>query len=154
MTGGLAFTAARPALGPVLGKDLGPQSLYPTLEAYPVAYLMICSVFGAVLVSLAFLMHRHEKVRGYHSLYAGAGLGLLSAIMILPATAGRLIGASTSFPFVADRLVGFTDNNYYRQITEPGNWEMWFLFGAALVFIAFLVTGKLFYRGAEMPSPK
>ena len=144
LLGGLTFTAAEPALGPILGKDLGPQSLYSTLQPYPVSYLLVCSVFGILLVSLAFLMHRREKVRGYLWLYAGAGLGLLNAIMILPATAGRLLGASTSFPFVADRLLGFTESDYYRQIAEPGNWEMWFLFGAFLAGLVYSLARKEF----------
>ena len=144
LLGGLTFTAAKPALVPILGKDLGPQSLYLRMEPFPIAYLLVCSVFGIVLVGLAFLMHRREKAHGYLWLYAGAGLGLLNAIMILPATVGRLIGASTSFPFLADRLVGFTESDYYQQIAEPGNWEMWFLFGAFLAGLAYALARKEF----------
>jgi len=145
LLGGFTFTAAKPTLGPILGKDLGPQSLYRMLEPYPFTYLLICSVFGIALMSVAFLIHRREKASGYLWLYAGAGLGLLNAIMILPATSGRLIGASTTFPFVADWLLGFTENDYYRQITESGNWEMWFLFGAFLAGLTYSLARNEFH---------
>lgn len=144
LLGGLVFTAAKAPLGPILGKDFGPQSLYPALEAHPFAYLLICVAFGIVLLGVAFLLHRREKDQGYLWLYAGAGLGILNAVMILPATAGRLIGASTFFPFFADSIVGFTDNDYYRQITKPGNWEMWFLLGALLAGLAYSLARKEF----------
>lgn len=144
LLGGLAYTAAKPALGPVLGKNFGPQSLYPVMEPHPLAYLLVCVVIGIVLISIALLIHRREKASGRQWLYAGAGLGVLNAILILPAVAGRPIGASTSFPYVADRLVGFTDNDYFRQITVPGNWEMWFLLGALLAGLVYALVRKEF----------
>jgi len=144
LLGGLAFTAAKPALGPILGQNFGPQYLYPVLETNPLAYVLVCLVIGAVLISIAIMLHRSEKASGRQWLYAGAGLGLLNAILILPATAGRPVGASTTFPYIADRLVGFTDNDYYRAITVPGNWEMWFLLGALLAGLAYALARKEF----------
>jgi uncharacterized membrane protein YedE/YeeE len=60
------------------------------------------------------------------------------------AVTNRPIGASTTFPYVADLLTGFTDNDYFNAIKIPGNWELIFLSGAFLSGIIISIIRKDF----------
>jgi hypothetical protein len=51
---------------------------------------------------------------------------------MLEVTTNRPIGASTSYPYLIDVVANATDNEYFRSIHVPGQWEMVFLFGAFL----------------------
>jgi uncharacterized membrane protein YedE/YeeE len=63
---------------------------------------------------------------------------------MLDSVAGRPIGASTAYPYLADVLTGTTDSNYFADIQEPGNWEVWFLLGSLLAGAAHAFLTKTF----------
>ena len=60
----------------------------------------------------------------------------MNTLLILDATASRPIGASTTYPYLADVMAGLTDNEYFRKIAVSGHWELFFLGGAVLAGLA------------------
>ena len=53
------------------------------------------------------------------------------------------MGASTSYPYLADLMAGLTSNPYFRKIARPGAWEVVFLSGAFLgALVLSLVRGR------------
>jgi uncharacterized protein len=63
-------------------------------------------------------------------------LAVLNSIVILSSVANRPLGASTSYPYIADLLTGATENDYFKKIHEPGHWEVLLLTGAFISGIA------------------
>ncbi len=144
LLGGAVFTLAKPTIQPILDNDLGNQYLYRNLQEFPVAYLLISAVFGVGVLLIAYRVHQKDKNQSMMWLYTGSGLGVLNAIMILDATSGRPIGASTAFPYLADAVLGLKDNAYYQQIKGPGLWETYFLIGAFFAGLAYALVRKEF----------
>ncbi|MEI6286061.1 MAG: YeeE/YedE thiosulfate transporter family protein [Bacillota bacterium] len=69
-------------------------------------------------------------------LLIGATIGVLNALVGLDAVAGRLIGASTGYPFLSGELFGLQQSEYMRQITQAGSWELVFVIGCLLGAVA------------------
>jgi len=144
LVGGALFTVTKPSIQPILDKELGNQYLYANMLDYPLAYMLISLIFGAGIIYLSFLVHKRDKIKNMNWLYAGLGLGVLNAVMILDSTAGRPIGASTAFPYLADSLLGITNNEYFKQIQVPGSWESYFLLGAFFAGLTYALIRKEF----------
>ncbi len=73
--------------------------------------------------------------------WAGTLLAVLNGIVFLVHVANRPIGASTTYPYLADILAGLKNNAYFLKIQTPGHWEFIFLIGA---FLAGLVASLIF----------
>lgn len=144
LAGGAVFTGTKPLIQPILDQDLGNQYLYENMQGYSVAYLAVAVVFGIGIIALSLWVHKREKRPGLAWFYAGLGLGVLNAIMILSSTVGRPIGASTAFPYLADSLFGLTNNDYFQHIKTPGKWESFFLIGAFIAGLAYALVRKEF----------
>jgi hypothetical protein len=144
LVGGAFFTVTKPLIQPVLDKDLGNHYLYENINNYPAAYVVISLVFGLGIIVLTLLVNKREKVLGLTWLYAGFGLGVLNAVMILDSVAGRPIGASTAFPYIADSVLGLTNSEYFSQIKVPGRWEAYFLLGAFFAGLTYAIVKKEF----------
>ena len=149
LTGGLVFTGLKPSLKPVLGPDLGKISLFTLTGKQPVVFFVLLTLLAALFIVFAFLLHRHEKRLNrpglnYHWLYSGIGLAVLNAVVFLKAVANRPIGASTSYPYVADDVLGVTHNAYFSKIAVPGHWELIFLAGALLAGLVIALVRKDF----------
>lgn len=129
---GVLFTALLPSMHGILGPNLGSISLNSLMGNHPVVFNFLVVIIGALFVAVAFRLHKIEKGKDMKWLYAGAGLAILNVIVFLGATTNRPIGASTSFPYLADVVTGTTSNNYFAKIQTPGHWEMIFLAGAIL----------------------
>ena len=71
-------------------------------------------------------------------------MALLNGIVFLTVTTNRPIGASTSYPFLADYVTGMTNNSYFEKIQKPGSWELLFLGGAFLAGIIISVIRRDF----------
>lgn len=65
-------------------------------------------------------------------------------MLILDATTGRVIGASTSYPYLADVIAGVTDNEYFRKIQGSGHWELFFVAGSFLAGLTFALINRQF----------
>jgi len=133
LLGGLAFTLLLPSLAPVLGPNLGKISLASLTGDSTFAYIVIMLLFSAFLLKMAFFLHNKEtgeRALDLKWLIAGIGLALLNLVVFSHAATDRPIGASTSFPYLADLMAGATDNAYFKKVSTPGNWEVYFLIGA------------------------
>ncbi|NOY79023.1 MAG: YeeE/YedE family protein [Calditrichaeota bacterium] len=72
---------------------------------------------------------------------AGVLLAVLNLIVFARVVTNRPIGASTTYPYLADLLAGLKNSAYFLKIQTPGHWEMIFLLGA---FLAGLVASLAF----------
>lgn len=73
--------------------------------------------------------------------WAGTLLAALNAVVFWVHVANRPIGASTTYPYLADIFAGLKKNPYFLKIQTPGHWEFIFLIGA---FVAGLVASLIF----------
>ncbi len=140
LLGGFVYTLALPAMGGLLGPDLGTFSLYTLTGSTPVLFFFLTFLFGALFIALAFFVHKIEKVKDRTWIIAGAALAILNCIIFLKVGMDRQIGASTAYPYLANLIVGNTENEYFKKIVKPGNWEVIFLGGT---FISGLVISLI-----------
>ncbi|NOY96090.1 MAG: YeeE/YedE family protein [Chlorobi bacterium] len=130
LSGGLAYTVLLPSIHGVLGPDLGSISLYSLTGTNSLVFYLLVIIIGGVFISISFWLHKKEKIKDLKWLYTGIALAVLNAIIFLTVTTNRPIGASTTFPYLADLLTGTTSNDYFGKIQKPGSWELIFLTGA------------------------
>jgi len=129
--GGLAYTLLLPSIKGILGPDLGALSLQTTVSSKVVFYVLVF-IIAAIFIWIAFWMNKKEKNTNNRWLYAGIALAVLNVVVFLHIATDRIIGASTTYPYLADLLTGTTQNDYFAKIQKPGNWEAIFLAGAFL----------------------
>lgn len=144
LVGGLVFTLLQPAMQPLLGPDLGAVSLFNAIGEYTLPYHLFTILFSAVVIFCVFAIHKREGTTDKRWIVTGVALALLNMVLMLDSVAGRPIGASTAYPYLADVLTGTTDSNYFADIQEPGNWEVWFLLGSLLAGAAHAFLTKTF----------
>lgn len=144
LLGGLVYTLVLPSIGGLLGPDLGTFSLYSMTGSSPVLFYLLCFLLGAAFIAIAFYVHKIEKVQDKTWIIAGIGLAVLNGIIFLKTGMDRQIGASTTFPYLANLLAGNTNNAYFEKIKVPGNWELIFLGGALLAGLVLSVIKKEF----------
>lgn len=144
LAGGLIYTLVLPAVQPVLGPNLGEISLFSATNNFNVFYFVAVFLFGAAMVAGALALNKTEKVKNYSWLIAGAALAVLNSVVFLASVTGRPIGASTTYPYLADFLTGATDNAYFEKIKNPGHWELIFLSGAMLAGFILSLLSKEF----------
>jgi thiol-disulfide isomerase/thioredoxin/uncharacterized membrane protein YedE/YeeE len=130
LLGGLVYTLVLPSIEGILGPDLGKLSLFSLLGNMPVFYYLTTAIVGMMIIYVAFYIHIVEKSYDKRWIFAGIALALLDVVVFLSFTTNRPIGASTTFPWLADTLAGLTDNAYFQKINTPGSWEGIFLLGA------------------------
>ncbi|QGY43316.1 YeeE/YedE family protein [Maribellus comscasis] len=143
--GGLIYTVLLPSIQGILGPDLGKISVNSIAGGNSAAFYAATVVLGLIFIGIAFGVHKIEKrpEKNMKWLLAGILLALLNTIVFSKGVSNRPIGASTTFPYVADWLSGFTNNSYFEKIQVPGNWEVFFLLGALLSgLILSLIRGE------------
>ena len=128
--GGVIYTMLLPSIDGILGPDLGKMSLYTLTGTNSLIFYLLLFIIGAGFIGLAFWMHKKEKVKDMRWLYAGIALAVLEFLVFLSFTTDRAIGASTTYPYLADLLTGTTQNSYFEKIKKSGNWGLIFLTGA------------------------
>ncbi|MEL7586824.1 MAG: YeeE/YedE thiosulfate transporter family protein [Prolixibacteraceae bacterium] len=139
LAGGLLYTFLAPSGKAILGPDLGEISLHSAIGTNALFYILTI-LAGLLFAGIAFWLHRLDKVKDLKWLVAGTGLAILNVIVFSNAVAGRPIGASTTYPYVAGLMAGLTKNDYFAKIQGPGSWEVLFLAGA---FIAALIISLI-----------
>jgi uncharacterized protein len=133
LLGGLVYTLVLPSIQGILGPNLGVISLNSIAGGNSFLFYMLVILIGAAFIGAAFWVHKLDKPgKNMKWLAAGIGLAVLNAFVFSKFLSDRPIGASTTFPFVADRISGMTQNSYFEAIQKPGSWELIFLAGAAL----------------------
>ena len=141
--GGLFYTIVLPYIKPVLGPDFGAISLNSLLGTNTI-FFVVTIITGVVFSIAAFVLHKKDKNQSKKWIPAGIALAILNLIVFSSAVTNRPIGASTTFPYVADLLTGFTNNDYYKAIQTPGNWELIFLTGAFIAGVVISLIRKDF----------
>ncbi|MFB6343180.1 YeeE/YedE thiosulfate transporter family protein [Saccharicrinis sp. FJH62] len=143
LAGGFVFTALFPHIQAILGPDWGKLSL-DSLIHNRILFYIFTLMLGIMLILLAFRMHKMDKKSDYKWLVSGIALAVLNLIVFLTATTNRPIGASTSYPYVADVLTSTTSGTYFSKIATPGHWELIFLAGAFIAGLVFSLIRKEF----------
>jgi uncharacterized membrane protein YedE/YeeE len=143
LVGGVVYTLLLPSVSGILGPNLGAISLN-SLVGSGVLFYVLLFIVGAVFIAASFMLNRIEKVKDNKWLYAGIALAILNVIVFGGYATNRPIGASTTFPYLADLLTGVTDNAYFGKIQKPGNWELIFLAGAFLAGLIISLIKKDF----------
>lgn len=144
LLGGLVYTIVLPSIHGLLGPNLGAISLKSLVSASDPLFYILLIIISAAFIWISFLLHKKENGADFKWLYAGVALGVLDAIIFLAATSNRPIGASTTYPYLADLLGGATANDYFSKIQKPGNWELLFLAGAFLAGLVMSLIKKEF----------
>jgi uncharacterized membrane protein YedE/YeeE len=141
--GGLVYTIVLPYIKPILGPDFGAMSLNSVIGTNTL-FFIVTLIAGTIFSVAAFYLHKKDKNQSKKWIPAGIALAILNLIVFSSAVTNRPIGASTTFPYVADLLVGFTNNDYFNNIKTPGNWELIFLAGAFIAGIVISLVRKDF----------
>ncbi len=141
--GGLVYTLLLPSIQTVLGPNMGAISLNSAIGNHALFYILVF-VIGGVFIAAAFILHKIEKIKNKKWLVTGIALAILNSIVFLTGVANRPIGASTTYPYVADLMSGITTNEYFSKIQTPGHWELIFLAGAFLAGIIISLIRKDF----------
>jgi uncharacterized membrane protein YedE/YeeE len=141
--GGLFYTIVLPYIKPILGHNFGAISLNSLLGTN-VIFFVVTIITGVVFSITAFVLHKKDKNQSKKWISAGIALAILNLIVFSSAVTNRPIGASTTFPYVADLLTGLTNNDYYKAIQTPGNWELIFLVGAFIAGVVISLIRKDF----------
>jgi hypothetical protein len=113
-----------------LGPNVGSFSLFTAFGANPFLFYSLLIPTGLIFIALAFVVHRFEKSKDRSWIFAGIGIAVLNTFVFY--FADRPIGASTFFPYVADTIFGVVDNDYFKQITKSGGWEVPFMAGGLI----------------------
>lgn len=133
LLGGLIYTLVLPSIQGILGPNLGAISLNSIAGDNSFLFYLLAILIGAAFIGASFWVHKSNKPgKDMKWLAAGIGLAILNALVFSKFLSDRPIGASSTFPFVADWIAGMTQNNYFEAIEKPGRWEVIFLAGAAL----------------------
>jgi len=144
LAGGLVYTLSLPALGGLLGPNLGTFSLHTAFASDPFLFYSLMVPSGLLFIGIAFVIHRLDKSTDKTWIFAGIALAILNSAIFATVVSDRPIGASTFFPYVADNIFGATNNGYFTQITKPGSWEVLFLAGSFLSGILISLLRKEF----------
>ena len=144
LLGGLVYTILLPSINGILGPNLGKISVISISGGANALFYILVFIIGAAFMAASFWLDSKEKIKDKKWLYSGIGLAILNPIVFLTATTNRPIGASTTFPYLADLFAGLTQNSYYLKIQKPGNWELIFLFGAFLAGLIISLIKKEF----------
>jgi len=141
--GGVFYTLVLPFISPILGSNMGKISLNSLVGTNSLFFVLLFIIGGAFIFS-AFYLHKKDKDKSKKWIFSGVALAILNIIVFSSGVTNRPIGASTTFPYVADLFTGLTNNDYFNKIKTPGNWEMIFLFGAFAAGLAISLIKKDF----------
>ncbi|MFB6319913.1 YeeE/YedE thiosulfate transporter family protein [Saccharicrinis sp. FJH54] len=143
LAGGYVFSILFPHIQTFLGPDLGKISLDSLIENR-IVFFIFTLLIGLMLILLAFRMHKMDNKSDNKWVVSGIALAVLNLFVFSSALTNRPIGASTSYPYLADILTGSTSNTYFTNIETPGHWELIFLSGAFLAGLIFSLIKKEF----------
>ncbi len=144
LLGGYVFTILLPYLQGIIGKNLGKISVFTLVSGDKFLYFLLVFVIGLFLIWAAFFISKDKFKSNKKWIVSGISLAVLNAIVFLKFTTNRPIGASTSYPYLADLILGATHNSYFHKIATPGRWEVIFLLGAVIAAFVGSVLKKDF----------
>lgn len=143
LLGGLVYTLVLPNIQPILGPNWGVISLHSVVKSQTLFFILMF-IIGVVFIFSAFALHNIDKSKNKKWVFSGVTLAVLNVIVFSTFVSNRPIGASTSYPYIADVIAGFTNNDYFSNIAKAGNWEFIFLLGAFIAGLTFSLIKKEF----------
>ncbi len=141
--GGLFFTLVWPDMQPLLGPNWGNPALSSVIQNGMIYYLLVIFI-GVAFIWAGFFLHKKDQNKSKKWILSGTALALLDVLVFTTFVSNRPIGASTSFPYLADTLTGLNHMAYYQHIQAPGHWEALFLSGAFLAGLLISLFKKEF----------
>lgn len=130
-TASIVYTLLSPTIQGALGPDLGKVALSGVVGSGTGLYYILVGLTGVILIAGSFWLQRIEKRNDPKWFFSATGIAGISITIFI--VSDRVLGASTFYPYIADQLVGLTDNEYYvKQVQQSGFYEMKFLAGAFL----------------------
>ena len=132
LTSGYLFTILYPKMKTIIGPNLGKVYLFSLTSEHKLIYFLIVLITGLILIYLSFKI-KNPAGNSKNWIITGLGLAVLNAIIFMKGVGNRPIGASTTYPYLADVIMHATNNEYFAKIKKPGNWEAIFLLGALVV---------------------
>jgi uncharacterized protein len=142
--GGFLYTVLLPSIKGILGPDLGSFSLFTITGQHKLLFYLLVIIIGGGFVGAGFWLNNKDKTTNYKWLYAGIALAVLNSVVMLTSIANRPIGASTTYPYLADLFTGTTQNDYFAKIQTPGHWELLLLTGAFISGLVISIARKEF----------
>lgn len=148
LVGGILYTILYPVITPILGYDLGEISLFSLMgNRFSSSYIFILIIISLIMIFGAFLLNRLDRKNGIRSkrwLVTAFGLAILNLILFYQGWHNRPLGASSSYPYIGDILLGLTSTSYFQEVSSAGNWQIWFLLGAFIAGIGSQIGEKKF----------
>lgn len=137
------YTLLSPFIHEVLGPDLGKLSLSFNNEPTSAIHYILVIIIGAIFIGIAFWLNKFEKKTDIKWFYSALGIALVACVIF--AVSDRVLGASTLYPYLADKITGYTNNIYFiKNVEKSGLYEMKFLIGAFLSGLFLSVIKKEF----------
>lgn len=143
LAGGVVYTLVLPYIQPLLGPNLGTISLRSVIEPEPM-FLILTLMLGVLFILFAFWLQKIDKIKSKKWILSGTALAILNPVVFSSAVTNRPIGASTTYPYLADLISGVTGNDYFNAIIKPGHWELIFLAGAFMAGLIISIIKKEF----------
>ena len=144
LTAGALYTKLEPTLATLRGPDLGKVSLQSAVGESTIWFYLLLVLIGGFFIFMAFWMHRKEKSADLKWVVSGLGFALLNVLVFHHQISNRVIGASSTYPYLGDLLTGQQSSDYFATISGSGKWESWFLLGALLAGFLMAVIQKRF----------
>lgn len=143
IAGALVFTLLWPGIETILGPNLGTISLH-TITGEGFLFYLFLFILGGLFMGIAVWLNQLEGKKDYKWLHSAVGLALLTTIVFLSSTTDRVVGASSTYPYLAGLVSGLTDHPYFRNVQKSGSWELLFLSGAFIAGLVFSLLKKEF----------
>lgn len=143
IAGALVFMLLWPGIQSILGPDLGTVSLH-SIAGEGFWFYLFLFILGGIFMGIALWMDKLDGKKDYKWLHSAVGLALLAAVVFLSSTTNRVVGASSTYPYLAGLVSGLTDHPYFQKVEKSGSWELLFLSGAFLAGLVFSLLKKEF----------
>ena len=143
-TAGVLYTRFATSLAGVRGPDLGKFSLQSIIGDFSIWFYLALIILGGAFIYVVFWMHKKENSQDKKWMIAGVGLAVLNTLIFNEGICYRVIGASTTFPYLGDIITGQQNSEYFKAINASGNWESFFLLGALLAGLLMALLQKRF----------
>lgn len=166
--GGLLYSIVYPEMRNLLGHDFGEISILSLMgNQMTMAYWIVICIIALIFIAIAFwLDHLDRKlndIKNYKWVITALGIIVMNLMLFYIYSGIRLIGASSAYPYLIDKLVGLTAIPYFEQVKSAGGWESLFLLGAFLAGLLVAIISGTFkltliyptwahYKGTSKPQ--
>ncbi|MEG1615744.1 MAG: YeeE/YedE thiosulfate transporter family protein [Bacteroidales bacterium] len=149
LTGSWIFTLLYPDIVKLSGEDLGSGTLFTWMgSSFTTVYYLVAILIGILFIVGAFYLNildrRLNHLKSHRWVVTGVGLAMLNIFLFYKVVMNKPLGASSSYPYVADILTGTTQNAYFPTTVSSGSWQVKFLLGAFLAGLVWAIMTRTF----------